>query len=148
MVSTNKIPNQLKLKIIFLFIFSHISAYLLYLPSSDNDVDLTKYSPITRHDHTEISISAALKTSFAIDKAITILSKDKKLLIPHAFLIERQTEENDLDFSTKTNNESYLVSIPTKLIEKIINRKGLIILPFGRYKFTSKKKRMNYEIVL
>lgn len=140
-----KDETQRKLKILFLFVFSQICAYLFYGTSSNETQALQDDRIKPRKNYTEISIDADLKTSFEFNKPVTLISKQRKVIIPHAFLVSKVPQEDNSLSSLAKTTRKYVLSLPLKFVNKLLNQREIIILPYAQYKF-SNQKRFSYEI--
>jgi hypothetical protein len=144
-----KINKNIKLKIIILFILSNSSTYLL---SSTESREYHISTPQTetfeqREGYITVSISAEAITNSEPNLPISILSSKNSMLIPHGFLIKKNSSEiSDTGYLSESNMKNYTVHVPSKYLTKLLDGKSFKIIPYGAIEKNAKKKRMvNYE---
>ncbi len=141
-----KIDNSLKLKILFLLVFSNISIYMLASTPDETSIR-TENIFQERIGYTDFKLKAQLLTSFAVNKPITIISKDKRIHIPFALLKSKISHSNgNLMMDTTISNDEFIVYLPESYIPQLLQTPKLSILPFGKNYHFPKRKRSPYEI--
>ena len=147
-----KLSKPLKLKLIFVLIMSNVSIFMMS-SESEQVIEEKINSFQKREGYSEIRISAQMLTRFETNKPISILSNNKQLLIPYALLLDKDffsVEEEDQFDPITAKQDKYIIYLPNKDIPKILDKKKLVILPYGKnYKFKQQrvfKGKRSYEI--
>lgn len=144
----NQLDNQLKFKLIFLYLMSNIIIYLFCSgPSQDSEFtkDIGSYK---RDGYTEIVVSGKLLIPFQEERPISIYNTKRQQIISYALLLARVTQEESNQFSPEASKEKFIIYLPKVSISKVLNHNDLIFLPYGKLDLSEKHKRMNHEIIL
>lgn len=140
----NKIDNTTKAKLLFILLMSNISIYML-CSTPEEIVTPEETTSLFRKDYTELKIHANLLTSFEENKPISILDKNKTVVVKYALML-RQVSQSQNDFNLDTQGTEYIIYLPDSEITKLLNQKNLFILPFGKNYGVAKRVRKSYEI--
>ncbi|MBT4793358.1 MAG: hypothetical protein HON90_17435 [Halobacteriovoraceae bacterium] len=146
-----KKDNSMKIKIIFLFMISNLSIYLLSSSGEVNPSSAPEDFSFEKKGYIELKIRANLLTSFELNKAISILNHKNELIVPYAQLREKLKKEQLEALSPNPTTSEYIIYLPQKYISQVLQMKKKKILPYGvSYKkpHHTKKQRSHYEITL
>lgn len=123
---------------------SNISVYML-CSHPDEVIAIEEAKNVFRKDYTELKIQANLLTSFEQNKPITIFDGEKKLIVEYALMLQ-QLDRAQSEYNLEAQGAEYIVYLPDSEVTKILNKKNLYILPFGKHYGTTKRTRKSYEI--
>ena len=141
----DKLDKALKLKLLFVLLMSNISMYM-FMSSSPDQFELKNEPDLFREGYSELKIQGNLLTSFEENKPISILTRDKRVLVKYALLLKSvNSSSSDLNFGNNEDNQ-FIVYIPDTEITKLLNQKKLLLLPFGKTYGAPLKLRRSYEI--
>lgn len=141
-----KLNKTIRIKLLFFLFFTNIIVFIIASSMEEGASPTSLESSFEREGYSKFRLNAKLFTSFEPQKPISIISKDKKLFIPFALLLDEVSSNNEETFIQERTSTDYIVYIPEKFISQLINKKRVDIIPYGK-KFNFKKKRVKtYEI--
>ena len=138
-----KINKEQKLKILFLFLLSNITVYLL--SSQESLPNSPPQNKLYRENYIEVLISGNLYIPPEEGKEVSLRSQDQQIDIPHAIFLS-EYKANLPNFSEEVPAPQFIIYINKKFLNQNLVTKKFNIMPFGTHNLPKKIKRKQYEI--
>lgn len=127
-----KISKEFKIRLIALFLLSNLSSLMLgtYLiePEIGDQIDLQQ---VERENYVSLKLKVLINTKLDANIPFVLTNKERSIYIPYVFYISDERDTNN-QFSMLEESDStreIILSVPNQFVSKLINAKGLLLVP-------------------
>tara|TARA_Y100001936_G_scaffold252050_1_gene310239 strand:+ start:2131 stop:2562 length:432 start_codon:yes stop_codon:yes gene_type:complete len=134
-------------KLVFLFLLILGNAIMGILTfSEERPTPATSKPSWNRPNYIRMRVSAELRAELNPKVPVVLVAEKSHNIIRDVFILKKYKKEpQPEDFLSKKSTDVFLVSLPKKHIQKVLNRESFTIFPHGiELRKTQRKK--NYEI--